>query len=70
MAWLAPWIATAFALFGAACLTLSAFIGVTARSDEVLDAAQVSFITAAVIFLGYMGIGLLREFLDTRSTAG
>lgn len=69
MAWLVPWIAAAFALFGFGCLVLSAFLGVTARSDEVLDAAQVSFITAAVIFLGYIGLGLLREYLQTRSTA-
>jgi hypothetical protein len=41
MAWLAPWVAAAFALFGAACLALSAFLGVIAVSDEVLDAAQV-----------------------------
>lgn len=69
MAWLAPWVAAAFALFGAGCLTLSAFLGVTAVSDEVLDAGQVSFITAAVIFLSYMALGLLREFMQMRSTS-
>lgn len=69
MAWLAPWVAAAFALFGTACLALSAFLGVIAVSDEVLDAAQVSFITAAVIFLSYVGLGLLREFMQMRSTS-
>ena len=65
MTWLAPWVATAFALFGVGCLFLAAILGVTPASDEVLDAAQVSFITAAVLFLGYMGLGLVREFMHS-----
>ena len=32
---------------------------------QVLDGAQVSFITAAVLFLGYMGLGLVREFMHS-----
>jgi len=65
MSWLVPWIAALFALFGIVCLPVAAALGVTPMSDEVLDAAQVSFITAAVLFLGYMAIGLVREFMQT-----
>ena len=57
-----PWVAAAFALFGFALLPISAFIGVTAKSDDVLDGAQNCLITAAVLFLGYVVVVLGKEF--------
>jgi hypothetical protein len=62
---LPPWIAAILALFGAACLPVSAALGITSTSDYVLDAAQISFILAAIIFLGYMAIGLVIEFIHS-----
>jgi hypothetical protein len=59
---LAPWIAAAFALLGLVCLPVSAFLGVTPASDLWLDGAQLYFTLAVVIFLGYVAIGLVREF--------
>ena len=61
----APWIAVAFGLVGLACLPISAFLGVTPASDLWLDGAQLYLTLAVVIFLGYMAIGLVREFLQT-----
>ncbi len=59
-----PWIAAAFALFGLALLPVSAFIGVSATSDDVLDGAQNSLIVAAVLFLGYVAVVLGKEFVQ------
>ena len=64
MAWLVPWIAAAFALFGIALLPVAAFIGVNPRSDDVLNGAQNSLIIAAVIFLSYVVVVLGKEFLQ------
>lgn len=58
-----PWIAAAFALFGVVLLPISAFIGVTERSDDVLNGAQNSLITAAILFLGYVVAVLGKEFV-------
>lgn len=66
MSWLVPWIAAAFALFGLALLPLAAFLGVTARSDDVLDGAQNCLIIAAVLFLGYVVAVLGKEFMEFR----
>ena len=65
MSSLAPWIAAALAFLGIICLPVAAFLGVTPASDYVLDAAQISFILATVIFLGYMAIGLVKEFIHS-----
>ena len=65
MSSLAPWVAALFALVGIACLPVSAFLGVTQASHYVLDAAQIFFILAAVIFLGYVAISLVIEFAQS-----
>ncbi len=57
-----PWIAAGFALFGIALLLVSAFIGVSAKSDDVLDGAQNCLIVAAIIFLSYVVVVLGKEF--------
>lgn len=62
MSWIAPWIASAFALFGLSLLPVAAFIGVNPSSDDVLDGAQNCLIIAAVIFLGYVVAVLGKEF--------
>jgi hypothetical protein len=62
---LAPWIAAAFTLLGLACLPISAFLGVTPASDLWLDGAQLYFTLAIGIFLGYVAIGLVRDFLNS-----
>ncbi|MEI9806120.1 MAG: hypothetical protein WDN48_19350 [Pseudolabrys sp.] len=59
------WIAAAFAALGVVCLPISAYLGVTPASDLWLDGAQIYFVLAIVIFLSYMAIGLVREFLNT-----
>jgi hypothetical protein len=66
MSWIIPWIAAAFALFGLALLPLAAFLGVTPRSDDVLFGAENSLILAVLIFLGYMTVGLVKEFAQTK----
>jgi hypothetical protein len=66
MSWIVPWIAAAFALFGLALLPLAAFLGVTPRSDDVLFGAENCLILAVVLFLGYMAVGLVREFAQTK----
>jgi len=63
MSSIAPWIAAVLVAVGLACLVLSAFLGVIPTSDYALDAAQISFILAGVIFLGYMAIGLVTDFI-------
>jgi flagellar biogenesis protein FliO len=62
---LAPWIAAAFALLGLVCLPVSAYLGINAASDLWLDGARLYFILAIVIFLAYVAIGLIREFIQT-----
>ena len=64
MSWLVPWIAAAFAALGIALLPIAAFIGVDAKSDDVLDGAQNCLIIAAVLFLGYVVVVLGKEFLQ------
>ena len=66
MSWIVPWIAAAFALFGLALLPLAAFLGITPTSDDVLFGAENSLILAVVIFLGYMAVGLVKEFAQTK----
>jgi hypothetical protein len=62
MSRIVPWIAAAFALLGIALLPVAAFIGVSPKSDDVLDGAQNCLITAAVLFLSYVVAVLGKEF--------
>jgi hypothetical protein len=62
---LAPWIAAILALIGIVCLPAAAVLGVTPTSDYVLDGAQISFILATIIFLGYIAIGLIADFVKS-----
>ena len=66
MSWIVPWIAAAFALFGLALLPLAAFLGVTPTSDDVLFGAETCLIVAVVLFLGYMAVGFVKEFAQTK----
>jgi hypothetical protein len=58
-------VAALLALIGIICLPAAATLGVTPASDYVLDAAQISFVLATVIFLGYIAIGLIADFRRT-----
>jgi hypothetical protein len=62
---LAPWFAAILAVFGIACLPVSSLLGTTSTSDYVLDAAQISFTLATIIFFGYMAIGLVSDFIHS-----
>jgi hypothetical protein len=66
MSWIVPWVAAAFALFGLALLPVAAFLGVTPQSDDVLNGAQTSLVVAALLFLSYMFVGMIREFARTK----
>ena len=62
MSSVAPWIAAILAVIGIVCLPVAATLGVTPASNYVLDAAQISFVLATVIFLSYIAIGLVIDF--------
>jgi hypothetical protein len=70
MSWLVPWIAAAFAVFGIALLPVAAFIGVSPRSDDVLDGSQNCLIVATVIFLSYVVVVLAKEFMQFERPTG
>jgi uncharacterized membrane protein YtjA (UPF0391 family) len=67
MSLLAPRIAAVLASVGIVCLLIAALLGVTPMSDDVLDVAEVSFVLATIIFLGYITIGLANEFAQSQT---
>ena len=57
----APLIATLLALLGGLFLVVSAFLGVTAAADWTILAAEICFVTAVIIFLGWFLAGCVSE---------
>jgi len=58
-----PWIAAILAVVGLVLVLLSAVMGVTPASDDVLTAAQLSLLAAALIFGLYILVGLIKDFV-------
>lgn len=57
----APLIATLLALLGGVFLLVSAFLGVTAAADWTILAAEICFVVAVIIFLGWFLAGCVSE---------
>ncbi|MGB6915407.1 MAG: hypothetical protein WBE42_22055 [Pseudolabrys sp.] len=57
----APLIATLLALLGGLFLVVSAFLGVTAAADWTILAAEICFVLAVIIFLGWFLAGCVSE---------
>ncbi|MFZ1065150.1 MAG: hypothetical protein WAN42_06525 [Pseudolabrys sp.] len=57
----APLIATLLALLGGVFLLVSAFLGVTAAADWTILAAEICFVLAVIIFLGWFLAGCVSE---------
>lgn len=57
----APLIATLLALSGGLFLLVSAFLGVTAAADWTILAAEICFVLAVIIFLGWFLAGCVSE---------
>ena len=57
----APLVATLLALLGGLLLLVSAFLGVTAAADWTISAAEISFVSAVVVFLGWFLAGCVSE---------
>ena len=57
----APLIATLLALLGGLFLLVSAFLGVTAAADGTILAAEICFVLAVIIFLGWFLAGCVSE---------
>jgi hypothetical protein len=57
----APLLAILLALLGGLFLLVSAFLGVTAAADWTILAAEICFVTAVIIFLGWFLAGCVSE---------
>jgi hypothetical protein len=57
----APLIATLLALLGGLFLLVSAFLGVTAAADWTILVAEICFVLAVIIFLGWFLAGCVSE---------
>lgn len=57
----APLIATLLALLAGLFLLVSAFLGVTAAADWTILAAEICFVLAVIIFLGWFLAGCVSE---------
>lgn len=57
----APLTALAIAVLGGLLLALSAFLGVTAAANWTILGAEVCFVVAAIVFLGWFLKGCLEE---------
>jgi hypothetical protein len=57
----APLFAVGLAGAGAIFLCASAFLGVTTYADWTMFAAEASFVTAVVVFLGWFFVGCISE---------
>lgn len=65
----APKLAAVLAVIGVVCLFVSAVLGATSIADWVLDAAQAFLVLAAVVFEGYVIIGIVIDAARAASTA-
>lgn len=57
----APLIAAVLALLGGLFLCVSALLGVTALADWTILAAEICFVAAVVVFLGWFLAGCVSE---------
>jgi len=57
----APLIAIMLAVAGAIFLCVSAFLGVISYADWTMFAAEICFVAAAVVFLGWFLAGCISE---------
>jgi len=57
----APLIAFALAVLGGALLVLSAFLGVSAPADWTILGAEICFVVAIIVFLGWFLKGCVEE---------
>jgi len=57
----APVIAAVLAILGALFLCISAFLGVTPLADWTILAAEMSFVVAVIVFLGWFFAGCISE---------
>ena len=58
---MAPKLSALMGLMAFACVLLSTFFGVSFVSDWLLDAAQVLFVVAIVVFGGYIFLGVIGD---------
>ena len=58
---MAPKLSALMGLTAFACVLLSTFFGVSFVSDWLLDAAQVLFVVAIVVFGGYIFLGVIGD---------
>lgn len=54
-------IATLLAVLGGCFLSVSAFLGVTPAADWTMLAAEVSFVIAVIVFLGWFLAGCISD---------
>jgi hypothetical protein len=54
-----PKLTALLAVIGVVCLFMSAVLGATSLADWVLDAAQAFLALAAVVFEGYVIVGII-----------
>jgi hypothetical protein len=60
----APLIAFVLAVLGGLLLVMSAFLGVTAPADWTILGAEVCFVIATIVFLGWFLKGCVEEILN------
>jgi len=57
----APLIALAIAVLGGLLLVLSAFLGITASANWTILGAEICFVVATILFLGWFLKGCIEE---------